>query len=496
MRKISALCIIAILISLLCPLTNATEMKYTDEILNYSYEFLNQNGENITVKIYKDTEQVKTLVYLDEELAQATECDLTTGDMLTTIYNGNRAEVISENLENLDISEMITESDKIFVDPEEQQSDSAVLSEAVVADTTEALVNEPRDNTGLTESGYNDGYYYIGSTSYTYSTARGYLYRHLSGAEYLGLTRYYNWNAGTTLSAIITAVTVLYAARVAEALAAILEFTASETLAYAQSAKVQTYEYHYQYSTRVNDGSYGNYEIYYTTSRSKVYQKIYNITNGEEIFVYDYLSGGFSGSNNEIIKAGIDNYLYYHFSDIWKHWSKEKVKWAYESGLIYGTTPSKFSPDTVMTRASFITVLYRLYQNTDGSEVYWGYANRFTDVSSSSYYYDAVNWAVGAGITNGTSSTTFSPGQAISREQIITFLYRYAIYMGYATTNNGDYSSYPDGSDVGNSAKSAMNWAIYYGVIHGDGGCLYPKRTATRAEGVTFVYNFCDVYGL
>lgn len=95
------------------------------------------------------------------------------------------------------------------------------------------------------------------------------------------------------------------------------------------------------------------------------------------------------------------------------------VLWAVEKGLTNGTTPTTFSPDDGCTRGQVVTFLHRLH----GAPAAAG-SNPFRDVPRGEYYYDAVLWAVGKGITNGTSATTFSPEATCTRGQIVTFLYR------------------------------------------------------------------------
>ena len=96
------------------------------------------------------------------------------------------------------------------------------------------------------------------------------------------------------------------------------------------------------------------------------------------------------------------------------------VKWAVENGITSGTSTTTFAPDLVCTRAQIATFLWRA-QNASKVE---NAEMIFNDVSASAYYYDAVLWAIENGITNGTSATTFSPDQACTRAQCVTFLWK------------------------------------------------------------------------
>ena len=95
------------------------------------------------------------------------------------------------------------------------------------------------------------------------------------------------------------------------------------------------------------------------------------------------------------------------------------VLWAVENGITKGTSDTTFSPNDTCTRAQIVTFLWRSQKSPASGSV-----NPFTDVAADDYYADAVLWAVREGITNGTSSTTFSPDATCTRAQIVTFLYR------------------------------------------------------------------------
>lgn len=100
-------------------------------------------------------------------------------------------------------------------------------------------------------------------------------------------------------------------------------------------------------------------------------------------------------------------------------WYASAVHWAVENGITGGTGPDTFSPDAVCSRGQIMTFLWRA-QNSPES----GGSGRFSDVSDSAYYGKAVHWAVGAGITSGTSDSTFSPNADCTRAQIMAFLYQ------------------------------------------------------------------------
>ncbi len=162
-----------------------------------------------------------------------------------------------------------------------------------------------------------------------------------------------------------------------------------------------------------------------------------------------------------------------------KAWYYDAVEYAADNGLFQGTTPSTFSPNGAMQRGMFVTVLSR-YAKIDESQ-YLLY--RFNDVKQGSYYAIGVEWAARYGIVSGTGKKTFSPLQNVTREQIATFLYRYAKATGNDTSYSEEaYHSFPDTGKVSSFAVGAMKWATSHGIINGSDGKLNPKGTATRAQ--------------
>lgn len=162
-----------------------------------------------------------------------------------------------------------------------------------------------------------------------------------------------------------------------------------------------------------------------------------------------------------------------------KAWYYDAVEYAADNGLFQGTTPSTFSPNGAMQRGMFVTVLSR-YAQIDESQ-YLLY--RFNDVKQGDYYAIGVEWAARYGIVSGTGKKTFSPLQNVTREQIATFLYRYAKATGNDTSYSEEaYNSFPDTGKVSSFAVEAMKWATSHGIINGSDGKLNPKGTATRAQ--------------
>lgn len=169
-------------------------------------------------------------------------------------------------------------------------------------------------------------------------------------------------------------------------------------------------------------------------------------------------------------------------------WFYPYVAFAYEHAWMTGTSETTFSPEETTTRAMLVTVLYRL----EGKPAVDA-ASGFSDVSSGSYYADAVAWAKANGIVNGTSETTFSPNEPVTREQTAAILYRYAQYKGYDVEKTADLTAYADAAAIHSYAKNAMSWAAAAGILNGvSSTSLEPTGSATRAQVATVLTRFAQ----
>ena len=168
-------------------------------------------------------------------------------------------------------------------------------------------------------------------------------------------------------------------------------------------------------------------------------------------------------------------------------WYADGVYYAAGQGIMNGSGNGAFSPDTVMSRAMLVQVLYNLEGQPETD------ASAFTDVAADAWYADAVAWAADAGIVTGVSDTTFAPDVTMTREQIATILYRYAAYKGYDMTASNDLSGYADAGEIGSYAVEAMGWANGAGLITGSTATtLNPLGSATRAEVATILMRFLE----
>ena len=155
----------------------------------------------------------------------------------------------------------------------------------------------------------------------------------------------------------------------------------------------------------------------------------------------------------------------------------DAVAWAVENGITSGTTATKFSPNSPANRAQMVTFLWR----AAGSPKAPG-SNPFQDVPEKAYYHDAVLWAVEKGITLGTSETTFSPEEKVTRGQAVAFLYR---ANGAPPASGGSFADVPADAYY----ADAVVWAVENGITLGTGKNKFsPKSKCTRGQVVTFLY--------
>lgn len=161
------------------------------------------------------------------------------------------------------------------------------------------------------------------------------------------------------------------------------------------------------------------------------------------------------------------------------YWAHNDIDSVIALRLFKGTSGTTFGPDIVMSRCMLITVLYRL----EGSPNVTGYENRFTDVDADGYYYNALLWGSHNNISNGYSDGRFAPDDPLTREQLVTFLHRYANYKGYNTDVYTDIGGYSDAAKVSPFARESMCWAIGAGIVNGTGNnTLSPQDSALRAQ--------------
>lgn len=156
------------------------------------------------------------------------------------------------------------------------------------------------------------------------------------------------------------------------------------------------------------------------------------------------------------------------------NWFYDGVKYAYENGLMNGTSSNAFSPNANTTRGMIVTILARVEGvNTNGTP----------------WYAAGQKWAMDNGISDGTNM----PG-VITREQLATILYRYAKQKGYNVSKSAALTAFSDADKVRGYASEAMQWAVAEGLLQGSNGKLNPQGSATRAQVATILMRFMEKF--
>ena len=156
------------------------------------------------------------------------------------------------------------------------------------------------------------------------------------------------------------------------------------------------------------------------------------------------------------------------------NWFYDGVKYAYENGLMNGTSSNAFSPNANTTRGMIVTILARVEGvNTNGTP----------------WYAAGQKWAMDNGISDGTNM----PG-VITREQLATILYRNAKQKGYDVSKSAALTAFSDADKVSGYAAEAMQWAVAEGLLQGSNGKLNPQGSATRAQVATILMRFMQKY--
>ena len=196
---------------------------------------------------------------------------------------------------------------------------------------------------------------------------------------------------------------------------------------------------------------------------------------------------GHSFKDSVCTRCGAKEHEPVSFNDVSPNaWYYGAVDYAVSNGLMNGVGGGNFAPDSPMTRAMLVTVLWRYEGEPKEGK------NTFTDVPDGQWYTQAVAWAAANGIVGGVGNGKFDPNGNITREQMAAILFRYAEKKGFDTTARGDLSKFPDAGKVSSWAKDAIAWAVAEGIIGGSDGKLLPQGNATRAQVSTILMRFIE----
>ncbi|MEG0875051.1 MAG: S-layer homology domain-containing protein [Clostridiales bacterium] len=171
-------------------------------------------------------------------------------------------------------------------------------------------------------------------------------------------------------------------------------------------------------------------------------------------------------------------------------WYFDAVKTGTERGLVNGESEYAFNPDGKVNRAMFVTVIGRLWESKNGvlPEVNTGFA----DVEKASYYEKYVAWAHEKEIVKGYDETHFGPNDTITREDMVTILFRYAtLVQGEITVDLTCLSKFVDANTLGEYALNATAWAVQNGIIKGvDETHIGAKESANRAQMIQILVRY------
>lgn len=169
----------------------------------------------------------------------------------------------------------------------------------------------------------------------------------------------------------------------------------------------------------------------------------------------------------------------YKFTDMpsTTNWAHNGIDFVVAHKLFAGTSDTTFEPNTKLTRAMIVEILYCL-EGEPAVEA----ENPFTDVSGSAWYTKAVLWAASNNIVAGIGNGRFDPNGTATREQAATILYEYARFKGCDVDVYGDLSAFADAGSVSAFARAPMTWAVAEGLIS---GAVINGRTLLDPQGVT-----------
>ena len=172
-------------------------------------------------------------------------------------------------------------------------------------------------------------------------------------------------------------------------------------------------------------------------------------------------------------------------------WYANAVKFVTEKELMVGTPDGLFSPNDEVSRGMFISILYRMTDNKAADT-----KTTFSDLDEEKYYFDPVTWGYARGLIDGLSIDKFEPNESISREQLVSFLYRFSRYDSYQNVDiefDEEISSFSDFNEISEYAVKPMKWAYTKGLIKGRvDNTLDPGSSVTRAEAAMIIWRFMN----
>ena len=209
-------------------------------------------------------------------------------------------------------------------------------------------------------------------------------------------------------------------------------------------------------------------------------------------FAYDANGDGFYSEDEYIMPENVsirfqENKKY--FADMPGNWADEYIQFVGDRQIFQGVTENLFDPNGRVTRAMYVTVIGRLYENSFGSITANG-SHSFDDCDYGSWYGKYVDWAASTGIVNGYGNRMFGPDDYVTREQMAAILYRFAQYLKFDRPISGQLT-FTDSGSIADWAADSVRYCVGEGIINGlDDGSFAPKATATRAQMAALIVRF------
>lgn len=213
----------------------------------------------------------------------------------------------------------------------------------------------------------------------------------------------------------------------------------------------------------------------------------------EEDFIEDTLSGD-DFVEDEFLSGEVDDSeieFEFDFEKVLQYedisaddWFYDSVEYVLARGFFNGVSDNEFAPQKNLTRGMLVTVLYRMSEANETEK------STFLDVDENMYYSIPIAWANKNEIVKGVGDNKFNPDANITRQDLVTILYRFASSQGIDTTlyDDTDLDYFIDKEDVSEYALDAMKWAVSQSIINGrNENQIVPKETATRAETATLI---------
>ena len=170
-------------------------------------------------------------------------------------------------------------------------------------------------------------------------------------------------------------------------------------------------------------------------------------------------------------------------------WYNDEIILATKYGLMKGTGIAVFSPETMATRAQVVQTLFNMEKPLPTN-----YTAEFTDLDRTAWYMLAVNWATEQNVVQGYEDGSFRPNQSITRQELVTLLYR---FNGSPKVTGNEMEKFSDAGSVYNYARTAMEWAVESGVIQGyNDNTIRPKETTRRCELAAIIVRYYEKFVL